>query len=414
MTVTGNVEDSRLRVAVQDDVESISYVTVDKAASLVPGAEMVKCNTGSSSVVKARVFNVSSTVRIGGAILAFNAGFVNAVAFLALSAFVSHVTGTWSRVGLGLEDPNVADAGDSVLLVVAFMLGSSTCGLLIAHDTIHLGLALYDFGLIIESCLLIVTTFTAHLRVARYLACAACGLQNGMATHWGGAVIRTTHVTGLFTDAGLLTGRLLSMLARKRCGRNFDAIDHVDAADDLSKLSVLVTIAISFLLGVAGGTHMFNRMEHHAFLIPATITGTLGLMYAFFRIFVLGQRIFSDAEMDIVDLSAGDVIYKNASDASCIAFGCFSDVIKHEKVEVDGDTTSTITAGQSSGSVEVDPWSPGGGRAGIRNVLKSTLGGPQDVQVDLYSPSSPSRRRTDVVSLSRADALAANAQHFNV
>ena len=31
---------------------------------------------------------------------------------------------------------------------------------------------------------------------------------NGMATHWGGAVIRTTHVTGLLTDVGLLLGRL--------------------------------------------------------------------------------------------------------------------------------------------------------------------------------------------------------------
>merc|ERR1711985_152668 len=105
-----------------------------------------------------------------------------------------------------------------------------------------------------------------------------------MATHWGGAVIRTTHVTGLFTDSGLLVGRLSSLLCRKRCGKYFDEFDRAVVTDDVSKLSVLGSIAISFFIGVFVGSHLFNAMKHWAFLVPASVTGTIGVFYAFFRV----------------------------------------------------------------------------------------------------------------------------------
>ena len=38
----------------------------------------------------------------GGAILAMNAGMVNAIAFHALHSFVSHLTGTLSKVAIGV------------------------------------------------------------------------------------------------------------------------------------------------------------------------------------------------------------------------------------------------------------------------------------------------------------------------
>jgi uncharacterized membrane protein YoaK (UPF0700 family) len=34
----------------------------------------------------------------------------------------------------------------------------------------------------------------------------ACGLQNAMATGYSGAVIRTTHVTGIVTALGIAVG----------------------------------------------------------------------------------------------------------------------------------------------------------------------------------------------------------------
>merc|ERR1719440_2672744 len=147
--------------------------------------------------------------------------------------------------------------------------------------------------MIIQAGLLVATFFLAEHWVARFIAAAACGLQNGLATHWGGAVVRTTHVTGLFTDVGLVFGRLLSLLCRKRCGAKFDDFDRAFIADDVSKLSVLLMIAWCFACGVFCGAHLHQEMDHLAFLVPASITGTMGLSYLIYRVFILRQSLLS-------------------------------------------------------------------------------------------------------------------------
>merc|ERR1719450_864344 len=95
------------------------------------------------------------------------------------------------------------------------------------------------------------------------------------------------------------------MLVRKRCGARFDRIDSVGAADDLSKLSVLVSIAIAFFGGVVLGAHLHTVMKEYAFLVPAGITGSAGLLYSFYRVKMLHQKFFSDAEMEVVDIGGG-------------------------------------------------------------------------------------------------------------
>ncbi|WP_156312572.1 DUF1275 family protein [Marinagarivorans algicola] len=41
------------------------------------------------------------------------------------------------------------------------------------------------------------------------MASSACGLQNALITIYSGAVIRTTHTTGIFTDLGIMLGSKL-------------------------------------------------------------------------------------------------------------------------------------------------------------------------------------------------------------
>merc|ERR1712129_339902 len=162
--------------------------------------------------------------------------------------------------------------------------------------------ALYDFCLLGVAVLLVATTLLADYKVARYLAAGACGLQNGMVTMWTGAVVRTTHVTGLLTDVGLIIGRLLSMLLRKRCGKTFDQVDEVEAADDVSKMSVLSSLVLGFLLGVIVGAALEQEYDEYAFLFPAAITGLMGFSYFVLRVWHLGQRVFSTEEMEVVDV----------------------------------------------------------------------------------------------------------------
>lgn len=302
-------------------------------------SESCKASQSHIIVSPARVFNVSLKVRFGGCTLAWCAGLVNAVAFHALSTFVSHTTGTLAKVGMGLGNRQVADPGENVCLLLSFVVGSLACGFLIGKDTIHFGLALYDLVLLGISSLLIVATVLADTAAAKYVATAACGLQNGMATHWGGAVIRTTHVTGLFTDVGLLLGRLLSMLCRKRCGKNFDQFDSTAAADDVSKLSVLLSIAFSYVLGVFVGSHLFNLIGVHAFLIPAAITGSAGAVYMIYRIAVLKQNFFSDAEMEIVDVSEEVLALADLDQNGTVSRQELSTFLKEADIDGDGQVS---------------------------------------------------------------------------
>uniref|UniRef100_A0A7S4VA90 Uncharacterized protein n=1 Tax=Alexandrium monilatum TaxID=311494 RepID=A0A7S4VA90_9DINO len=270
-----------------------------------PKKEPSQMSAASEKILLARrVFQVSKTVRAGGALLALCAGMVNAVAFKHLGSFVSHATGTATKIGLGLQDSSVADAGESALLVLSFVCGSTVCGLLIGKNTIHFGLALYDFCLLGVSALLVATGLLADRPSAKFLAASACGLQNGMATIWGGAVIRTTHVTGLVTDVGLLIGRLTSIFLRKRCGRAFDVVDTAEVADDVSKLTVLLTLGTAFFLGAVAGAQLEESIGEYAFFVPAGVTGSIGIAYSAYRVLVLHQRFFSVEEMEAVDLPA--------------------------------------------------------------------------------------------------------------
>mmetsp|Transcript_38606 Transcript_38606/g.69666 ORF Transcript_38606/g.69666 Transcript_38606/m.69666 type:complete len:398 (+) Transcript_38606:3-1196(+) len=259
--------------------------------------------------VPARQFKVPYVVRAGGAVLTMCAGIVNVTAFLHLDSFVSHTTGTLAKVGMGLQlDNGQFDPGALILMIASFMAGSLTCGLFIGKNKVHFGLALYDFGLLSVCFLTILTFLTAETGVAKYLSAAACGLQNGLCTEWGGAAIRTTHVTGLFTDTGLLIGRMLSMLARKGCGKKFDVIDCGLFADDKAKLSVLTILGFSYFFGAYMGAVLYNSMQAAAFLVPAAITGTMGTAYLFYRVKILHHRLFSDEEMEIVNVQCDVVL----------------------------------------------------------------------------------------------------------
>jgi len=120
--------------------------------------------------------------------------------------------------------------------------------------------------------------------VASYCAAIACGLQNGMCTMHFGAVVRTTHVTGLGTDLGSTLGRAFSILWKKRF--RYSRLDEIDLAElhiDYQKLTVFLSVYSGFVAGSIFGAFMENFLGVLTLLIPASITGLGGLAYTFFQ-----------------------------------------------------------------------------------------------------------------------------------
>ncbi len=150
-------------------------------------------------------------------VLAFQAGFINSIGFLACQRFVSHVTGFGTQVGIALGVQNFWLAIEVASAPLSFLLGALTCGLLsiarrarglaprynIATATIPLLL----FVLLIGGNLNLFGTFGQPMVFEEdfiFLSILSfmCGMQNAIFATLTGGQIRTTHLTGIITDFG--------------------------------------------------------------------------------------------------------------------------------------------------------------------------------------------------------------------
>lgn len=207
-------------------------------------------------------------VEIGGFWLAAIAGAVNAVGLLGFKhQAVSHLTGTSTLLGLSLVNLNFAESLHLLLVLLSFMCGAALSGVIIDNAVLRLGRR-YSVALLIEAALLLLAMVALGRgsNTGHFFASAACGLQNGMVSTYSGATIRTTHVSGLFTDLGTMLG------ARLR-GHPLD-----------TRKAVLQLLLISgFIAGGAIGAYSFQRLQFVALAIPAAAAAALALVYWVYR-----------------------------------------------------------------------------------------------------------------------------------
>jgi uncharacterized membrane protein YoaK (UPF0700 family) len=205
---------------------------------------------------------------VGGGVLAFIAGIVNAAGYLGFRhQAITNLTGSTTLLGASL---GTADAPEIVhwgLSVAAFVFGAVLSGIIVQQHTLKLGRR-YGLALVLESLLL----FAAVPLMARgnpagiYLASIGIGLQNGMASTYSGMVFRTTHVSGMFTDLGIYIGQRLR-------GLQIDTL----------RIRVCVLVVTAFTLGGAAGAWLFKLMQERTLLVPAALTGLCGLGYSSYR-----------------------------------------------------------------------------------------------------------------------------------
>ena len=200
----------------------------------------------------------------GGALLAAIAGSVNAVGFLSYAhQAVTHLTGTTTLVSLALVDGTRKDLVHLVGVIGAFVAGAAFSGFLIQHSQLKLGRR-YGAALLVESALLLgaAALMRSHSVTGSYFASAACGLQNAMVSTYSGALIRTTHLSGMFTDLGAALGHYARGI-------------HVDWL----RVRLCLTIILSFAVGGVLGALLFQKLQYDTLYVPAALTGVAGLCY---------------------------------------------------------------------------------------------------------------------------------------
>lgn len=207
-------------------------------------------------------------VEYGAFILAFTAGTVNAVGLLGFEhQAVSHLSGTATLLGTGLARDEFALALHLAGILLAFLAGAALSGALLPGRSLRLGRH-YETLLAIEGMLLLAATHYLGdgATGGHYLASMACGLQNALVTTYSGAVVRTTHLTGIVTDLGLMLGSVLR-------GR----------ALDRRKALLFLIILTGFLAGGAIGAWLFAWLAFAALAVPAGICFSLAIGYRLYR-----------------------------------------------------------------------------------------------------------------------------------
>ena len=206
-------------------------------------------------------------VWVGGDVLALIAGIINAVGLIGFEhQAVSHMTGVTSQLGLALAQGDTPLLQRFLLILVSFFIGAILSGCIVRDSTLKLGRR-YGVALGVESLMLFLSIplLIQHHPLGACLASCACGLQNGLASTYSGAIIRTTHVSGLLTDVGLILGNLV-----------------VGNRPDLRRLILSFSLIVAFLLGGYLGALLFMRFEYHSLYLPAALTGVMALGYGVF------------------------------------------------------------------------------------------------------------------------------------
>ncbi len=206
-------------------------------------------------------------------LLALQGGLVNAAGFLCVHNYVSHVTGLNSQLASSLAARHWLHAGATASFLIFFILGSFLSGAFtqVRRDRgqapiylwINMALALLYFILGGAGVLGYLGSFAPHNHFGRDFVimaslCFACGAQNALFTQASGAIVRTTHLTGLTTDLGV---GLAQAVFRSGDARK------VRLANRLR-----IGLIMSFTLGALLAFIFFEHWEYKGFFAPTIIS----------------------------------------------------------------------------------------------------------------------------------------------
>lgn len=223
-------------------------------------------------------------------ILSFVAGIVNITGVLSVKTLTTNVTGHFAFFAEELSIENYHQAFVYLIFILSFLVGAFVCNFLIEiFSRIKTSIS-YAVPMIIEIIILIVVGVFGSNAVlsdtnGQVIACTllfAMGLQNSLVTKASQSVVRTTHLTGLFTDLGIELSQLF--FYRK----TFEA-------QQLSK-SIFLKLAIigCFFLGCIGGGFVFRAFELKTLLLAAAFL-IIALFYdnILFQFYYLKRKVKS-------------------------------------------------------------------------------------------------------------------------
>ena len=222
-------------------------------------------------------------------LLSFVAGMVNVAGFLAVKRLTTNVTGHFAFFVDEVFKLNFLQGLIYFLYIFFFFLGAFISSLLVETISRKNEQYIYTVPASIESIILLtIGIFGSRLiasspDIIAFALLFAMGLQNSMVTMISKATVRTTHLTGLFTDLGIEMSQLYFYRLKKQRKKL------------LSFIRLRLTIISFFFIGGILGGVLYTRMRIHELILSASIL-IFGLVYdgIKFRIILLKRKLLTD------------------------------------------------------------------------------------------------------------------------
>lgn len=222
-------------------------------------------------------------------LLSVVAGIVNITGILSVKTLTTNVTGHFAFFSEDLFNKQYGNAFIYLFLILSFLMGAFVSNFIVEYISRKRAQVSYIWPIVIEIMILITVGLLGTSSLTKFdgnfIACAllfAMGLQNALVTNVSKSIVRTTHLTGLFTDLGIE----LSQLFFFRKTTEFRL---------LSK-SIYLKLAIigGFFLGCVGGGFIYKNLALKTLLV-AVVFLIIALFYDTirFHIYNLKRRVLA-------------------------------------------------------------------------------------------------------------------------
>lgn len=142
--------------------------------------------------------------------LATSAGLLNAIALGAFGFFPSHMTGNTSQLSSEVSSTDLSDIIFFGSIILSFVAGAILARLIVIWGIIHNVRLVFCQILFVEGILLTGVSLyemyfhalTSNREIIIFLCCLM-GIHNSTSTQLSGGRVRSTHITGTLTDAGI-------------------------------------------------------------------------------------------------------------------------------------------------------------------------------------------------------------------
>lgn len=201
-------------------------------------------------------------------ILSFIAGIVNIVGVLSLATLTTNVTGHFAYFAEAISLKHYSKAVIFIVFIFFFLLGAFVSNFLVEITTIKKPKIAHTIPMFLEILLLSIVGLTKNYNpdYIAYTLLFAMGLQNALVTKISQSTVRTTHLTGLFTDLGIELSQLF----------------FYKKATELKRLSVSIflrlSIIIFFFFGCILGGLFYKTYELKVLLFAAMVLA-IALIY---------------------------------------------------------------------------------------------------------------------------------------